>query len=295
MTRTLAALLLALGLASPLAAQLGVSPTRFELSLEGRPSTQSVRVFNFGKRDVNIQVSVVNWDLDEHNKVRHLPPTEQSLDQWIVVNPVRFAIPAGSSQTVRFSIRPKLRPAPGEHRAMIYFQQLPAEKDETPGLDVLYRLGLGIYGYVGEITRKAELHSVTVKGRIAWFDITSQGSANVRLQGQYALWPAASYPGTAKTGLIENLGKPETVLPAGILEAGALPAGTPVLPGDRRQVPLELHQPLPAGNYVLDLNGTLGDAELNLAVPFTVTAPAEPAPAEPGKPKPAAGGAPEQP
>ncbi len=250
-------------------AQLGVSPSRFELQLTDSPSTESVRVFNFSEKEVELVVEVLNWDLDETNTVRELPPEEQSLDQWIVVNPVHFSVPAKESRTVRFSIRPKVRPESGEHRALIYFRQLPPPPDDNPSFNVLYRVGLAVYAQAGELDRRAVLHEVTVTDGLVHFDLACPGNAHVRFDGQYAVWPADTFPGSGATDLIANVGKPEAVAPEAVLEAGELP-GTPVLPGTRRTLSLELQQALPPGTYVLDLNGTLGAQPLDRSVSFTV-------------------------
>ena len=101
-------------------AQIAVSPSRFEIEIGPSPTTEALRVFNFSDRPVDVQASVAHWELDRNSRVVIVEPTEQSLDQWIVMNPLRFTIPAGGSQTMRFSIRPKTAPDPGEHRAMIY-------------------------------------------------------------------------------------------------------------------------------------------------------------------------------
>ncbi len=258
-------------LAAPLAAQVGLSPPKLDITIDpsGRPSTHSIRIVNFGDQAVEVQVVVYNWDMDEDNQVRILPPDEQSLDQWMVLNPLRFTVPADGSQAVRFSVRPKVRPEPGEHRAMIFFEQVPPE-DKAPEIRFVFRLGAAVYGQVGELRRIGELHAVEAGGHAASFDVESVGTANVRFAGQYAVWPAAAFPGAEATSAIDGLDQPDAVVPEPIVEAGPLPP-TAVLPGTRRKVPLQLHEALEAGDYVLDLNGTLGETEVDLAVPFSST------------------------
>ncbi len=266
-------------LAAPLAAQppkLGVSPSTFNIEIGSRPVTQSFRVFNYDDDAFDAEITVHNWDLDEDNKTRILPPTEQSLDQWIVVNPVRFTIPPRSSQVVRFSIRPRVEPAPGEHRAMIYLISKPAAGKEL-GVRFNLRFGLAVYGHVGEVTRRGTLHAVDVDASSASFDVSSEGSANVRFDGQYAVWPADAYPGAEATTRIADPEAPEA-LPEPVVTAGGLP-NKPVLPGTRRRIPLRLAQALPPGDYVLDLNGSLGETEIDMAVAFSVSAPDHAAPA----------------
>ncbi len=258
-----------LAAAAPIAAQVGLSPPKLDIVIDesGKPSTHSIRIVNFGDQAAEVQVVVYNWDMDDNNQVRILPPTEQSLDQWMVLNPLRFTLPAEGSQTVRFSVRPKVKPEPGEHRAMIFFEQVPPE-DKSPEIRFIFRLGAAVYGQVGELTRIGELHSAEAGDQGASFDVSSAGTANMRWSGQYAIWPAAGYPGAEKTAAIEGLDSPDTIVPEPILQAGELPP-TAVLPGTRRTVKLEFAEALEAGDYVLDLNGALGETEVDMAVPFS--------------------------
>ena len=83
-------------------ARVAVSPSKFEIEIGAKPTTQALRLFNLGDERVEVQVTVATWELDEANRVQVVEPTEQSLDQWIVINPLRFEIPAHESQTVRF-------------------------------------------------------------------------------------------------------------------------------------------------------------------------------------------------
>ena len=119
-------------------------------------------------------------------------------------------------------------------------------------------------------------HGVEVKADqeipMASFDIESRGSAHVRMLGQYVVWPKSRYPGAQETSEISSLGKPDSELPEGALDAGFLPS-LPVLPDSRRQVPMSLTRQLPPGQYVLDLNGNLGDQPLDMGIPFIVGAP----------------------
>lgn len=258
-------------------AQVAISPPRFELEIGAQPTTKSFRVINLGEEPIEVQVSVANWDMDEHNNVRVIEPTEQSLDQWMIVNPLHFSIPAGQSQTVRFSIRPRVEPAPGEHRAVVYLDQILSEKSQSSGVRVRFRYGVVVYGQVGDVVRRGRLHevSVTASQRLvtAAFDITSEGTAHARMQGRYAVWPAAAYPGAEAT----ELAKPGEPIAEEVLATGDLPS-LPVLPGTRRQLVLDLTLALAPGSYVLDLNGALEGDKIDTGVPFTVAAPEQPSP-----------------
>ncbi|HLO85947.1 MAG TPA: fimbria/pilus periplasmic chaperone [Nostocaceae cyanobacterium] len=277
--------LLALAAPPATALSLGVSPTRVELDINANKTrTYSVRVVNPSNKPIEVQALVRSWVMGKDNKLQVAPASEQSLSQWIVFTPSRFKVSPGGSQTVRFSVRPKVQPQPGEHRAVIYFQEVPAES-KSNSVRVVGRLGVVIYGYVGDIKRAGLLNSVNVETKSnqiqAVFDISNQGNAHIRLNGQYAIWPAAKYPGAAATKPINNLQNSKSQLPENVLDAGTLP-NTPVLPSDRRNINLPIPKTLPPGNYVLDINGSLADTQIQQGIPFTVTAAANES-----KPKPA--------
>ena len=257
----------------PGAGKIGVSPPRVELEIGPRPSTETIRVINFGDEPVEVNVRVHSWDLDHDNRVRLRPPTEQSLDQWMIINPLHFTIEPGRTQAVRFSVRPRVEPEPGEHRAMVYFEQesRPEPGAETSTFRTLFRLGVAVYGYVGEPTRLGTLHSVGVEDREGWFEVSSEGSAHVRLDGQVAVWPVSLYPGSNATTPAAQRDDNSLGAPPGVLHAALVPT-TPILPGTRRKIRFPIPGDLPPGSYVLDVNASLGDRPLEMAVPFMIPA-----------------------
>lgn len=258
-------------IAATATAQIGVTPPFSEIVIDGRVSTHSLRLLNFGDKDVDVGVVIYHWDMDEANQVRIIPPTEQSLDQWLIVNPLRFTIPADGSQVVRYAVRPKVEPEPGEHRAMIFFEEqpTPVAEGEDPVMEILFRLGTAIYAQAGEIQRTAELHAVAADAAGMVVDLTASGNAHVRLDGQYAVWRTEDFPGADATTPIAGLGAPDSEVPETIVTVGALP-NKPVLPGTRREITLAFDPPLAPGDYVLDINGAAGTTVIDLAQPFSV-------------------------
>lgn len=263
------------------AISIGVSPPRFELKIEQKKQTTQVfKVLNNGSKPTTFRVYTQGWTLNEKNETQRVAPSEQSLAQWIVINPVQFTLPPGKTQTVRFAIRPRVQPQPGEHRAFIFVEELPSQDEitdqkATVAVKVIGRFGVAVYGYVGDIKRVGVLNSITVNTKTApvkaTFDISSQGTAYVRMKGQYAIWPANKYPGTGATKKIANLEPGKTKLPDELLEVGTLPSN-PVLPDTRRQLILSISKKLPPGQYILDINGDLNGTAIDKGIPFTVTA-----------------------
>ncbi len=285
-----AALLLCLCLAAPAWAQgggssglsvtpkprVGFSPPRFELQWDGRGSTESLSVLNVSDAPLSVEVSLGNWDLDEENRNRELPPTEQSLDQWMIVNPLQFTIEPGDSQTVRFAIRPRVQPAPGEHRAMIYLAEQPAGSTEAEqALRVSFRFGIPVYLHVGEKVRTGTLHGIALDRTEApgqlLIDFSSTGTAYARLDAHYMTWPRAAYPGDEKAAAaIRSLAaEPATEHQGRAGELFSRLPGTPVLPGYRRTLKLPIVLPDAPGDYILAIAGRMGDVELWHTLPFS--------------------------
>lgn len=268
--------LISLFIASPSvnAIDIGVSPPRMELDIKAKQTrSNTIEITNLSNKPAQMKAYVKNWTMDEKNQVQDSPSDEQSLDQWIVFTPSRFTIPARSTQTVRFAIRPKVKPNPGEYRAVIYLEEIAPENPDSTNINTLGRVGVVIYGYAGEIKRVGTVNSVTVETKPnlikAVFDVSNQGNAHIRMAGQYAIWRAANYPGAKATQPINGVDNPKTKLPANVMKAGILEL-PPVLPNTHRQISLPLIRKLPPGNYVLDINANLSGTPVDTGIPFTV-------------------------
>jgi hypothetical protein len=267
---------LSIGLAH---AQVGFSPQYYDLDLVEAQKTHAFRLFNFSKEDKVVHVSVVNWDFDAQGEIRLLPTTDTSLDQWVVVNPVDFTIPAGQAQAVRFAVRPAIELPAGEHRAMLIFDEVPqaqplaapADKGRQTALRARFQFRSAIYCQVGQPKRTAEFELTEATGKGFRFQLVATGTANTRLDGQFQVWSKARYPGLAHTTPIGNLTHPKPELPDGVLLAGILPS-QPVLPGGRRDYAVIFEKPLAPGAYVVALLGNLGDAKLSREVALAVPA-----------------------
>ncbi|QLE59227.1 molecular chaperone [Nostoc sp. TCL26-01] len=256
------------------AINVGVSPPRFQIDIKSNKTrSQAIKVINFDSKPVELKVYVRSWVMNEKNQIQPIPPSEQSLDQWIVYTPSRFIIPPGSSQTIRFAVRPRIQPQNGEHRAMIFIEEIPGNNPSSKGLQVIGKVGVAVYGYVGDIKRVGVLNAVNVDTKSnalnAIFDISNQGNASINLKGQYAIWPATKYPGADATKPVVNIEKPGSKIAEPVADAGFLPS-VPVLPDNRRRVLLPITKNLPPGDYVLDINGELNGVAINKGIPFTV-------------------------
>lgn len=256
------------------ALEISVSPPRVEVDMNSRKSrSNTIKLTNFADKPVQMRAFVKNWTMDEQNELKDIPSTEKSLDQWILFTPSKFTIPAGGTQTVRFSIRPKEKPSAGEHRAVIYFEEL-ASNAESETVGTKATIGVVVYAYSGEIQRLGKINNVKVDtkpdGIKAIFDVSNQGNAHVRIRGQYAIYNAAKYPGAKATQFIKNVANSNKKLPPNVLGVGKITV-PPVLPNTKRRLPQIVNAKLPPGNYVLDINAELSGEPIDKGIPFTVT------------------------
>jgi Pili and flagellar-assembly chaperone, PapD N-terminal domain len=275
--------------------RMGISPSKIEVELDEKGASESITVLNVSDKDLEIQVTVSNWELDENNKVKTLPPEEHSLDRWIIVNPLRFTIPGGESQTVRFAIRPLAKPKQGEYRAMIYFTEiLQKALVEEQGFKLSFKFGVPIYAYVGDKIIKGRLLDSLIDSSLdntvkphdakqikAKFRIINDGNVNIRLSGSYAIWRDGKYPGEqlASTWIEENVGIQKTVSDQktgdgkGGNSAEPLFQGQirlpPVFPGNDRWVAMPFQKPEP-GIYHMLVVGKIAEKPLLQYFQFTI-------------------------
>jgi P pilus assembly chaperone PapD len=266
---------LALGIPSANAVHVGVSPPRVEVEIKDKSRSKTIKIANFDKNPVEMRAYVRSWTLDKNGKLQLVNSTAQTLDQWIVFTPSRFTIPAGGTQTIRFAIRPKVQPNQGEHRAMLYIEEIPPESENKSNVvTTVGRLGVAIFGYAGEVKKVGVINSINVDAKPnkvqAIFDVSSKGNAHVKMKGQYAIWPAAKYPGAKATQALKVSRNRRVKLPENVIHVGRL-TNSPVLADTRRQLVMPIKKKLPPGNYVLDINGELGGVPIDKGIPFTVS------------------------
>ncbi len=246
--------------------QIAVSPAMFELKIGSQPVNESLRIKNLKKNPITLKVEVYNWALDEKNEVKILPPNPQSIDQWMVINPLSFTVEPGKEQVIRFSVRPRVVPTPGEHRAVVYFLEQPSSA--SGGVEVLFKLGVGIYGYTDPVKHAAVLNNLMLDrtSGALHVDLQNNGNVHTRLKGDYAIWKKGTFPGFKSMSNYLNWPK-DKKLPEGFIAVGAM-NNTPVLAGNRRTITTTI--PVPdskSGDYTVAVQGTIDDKRIEKLFP----------------------------
>lgn len=238
------------------ASQIGISPSLFEISLDEPAATHAYRLHNLGGRDTRVRVRVAGWTTDENNEVVLLPPSEHSLDQWVVINPVELDLPVNDSRAVRFSVRPAVPLPPGEHRAMVIFEEEPPPRDPagagTMSLAARFRISSAIYATTGAIERRGTIEALALAPDRLVATIASTGNAHVRPRGRARI-----------RGLDDRSVDIDIEL-----------SKSPVLQGTTRRIATALPDGtrLKPGRYEVSVDGRLGDGDIALRQTLTVAA-----------------------
>jgi fimbrial chaperone protein len=246
-------------------ARLAISPERYQVSFDARGAkTQSLLVKNLSNETITVQLSIANWELDQENKVQVIPPTEDSLDQWLVVNPLQVTIPPDTPQTIRWAIVPRKDPAPGEYRAIIFIEEELADREpsKVPSVRMKMRFGIPVYGQVGEPIDKTEVGAVTLDpfGAKVLVEVSNIGNRHARFRGSYSVWPTADFPGTDRA-----LAKMKRFDPKDDLFTLKSLSEVVVLPENTRQLSIEPQLP-ELGDYTIQLDASFGEVPLQQAI-----------------------------
>lgn len=231
--------------AMPEPAQIGISPQLFELTQDDLSATHAYRLHNLGRHDTRVRIRVSNFGTNDDNHVVLLPPSESSLDRWLVINPLTVDLPAGETRAVRFSIRPPRPLTSGEHRVAVIFEEDPIEReleaeDGMMALRARFRITSAVYASVGAVERSGRIEHLGLSEDQLRLTISATGNGHVRVSGRYRVEPLVA----------DGVDAIEGDLPR-----------TPVLPGDTRTLIVALPN-VPPGRYQVLLDGKLGDQRL---------------------------------
>lgn len=240
--------------------QFGVQPSTFMLDIGDKPVNESLTVFSMKKRPISMRVEVYAWTLDDQGALKLVPSSPKTLDQWLVINPLRFTISPSGSQVIRFSVRPRLKPEPGEYRAIIYLVEEPdSQADKDSPVQFVGKFGVGVYGYVQPVVHAPKLLDLSYKRAesVISLHLRNAGNVHARFRGRYIAWEKASFPGLDTARKLSDIIEPGKE-PKGYLGSGAFP-GDPVLGGTDRQYKVKVTIPKDSVPYVVVVLGELDE------------------------------------
>jgi hypothetical protein len=265
-------------------AHIGFSPSMFRVSLDSGQADGTINVINLSDKAKRVALDVKPWELAVDSTVLELPSSEDSLDQWMIINPTDFMIESQASRSIRWAIMPRVQLPNGEYRVMIYLTEMGDPEDKRP-LQLNYRFGLPVYVTVGDANRIGVLDDIVInvedklKPKFG-LTISSIGNAHVRIRGSYGLWDKTLWPGEDKAlAELSKTDKPSGVFSEAGVSISNLPK-RPILQDTTRTIwiqpalPEEVDTPT-TGKTVRELifflSFTLGEDTFQRVVPFTVS------------------------
>jgi P pilus assembly chaperone PapD len=239
LVRTIAALLLLVGVAQTAAAQVSVevSPLRVELQAgPGSTTTQPVTLTNYGKETVRVRARLTDWDLtrDGTPQFEGADAGRYSATAWVRLAPPEQTIEPGASAIVRFSANLPEGVEPGGYRTGILFEFEPETRTAAPKRELAFksRIATLIYINSGASVAAAELVDVRVRPADSGVDVVAtlknSGRRTVRTKGTLQLFDASGT--VAREAIVPDV----PLLPESEREVTvpvAIAAATPLAPG----------------------------------------------------------------
>jgi P pilus assembly chaperone PapD len=169
----LGALIAALALAVPAAAQVSVEVTPLRLELKAAPggtTTQAITVSNTGKEAVRVRAIVSDWHLSRDGSPQFIEATDPkySASAWTRVAPPEIVVDAGKEAAVRFSLTVPASATPAGYRTSVLFEFSPVNASPLPKpREVAFksRIATLIYANVGEPSAAVDLTDVRTRIR----------------------------------------------------------------------------------------------------------------------------------
>ncbi|MFW5961382.1 MAG: hypothetical protein ACOC1M_03785 [Halanaerobium sp.] len=129
-------------------ATIKVEPSRYIVHTEpGARVTESINVTNNSDQTAHLVANFYDWDADQDYKLKtHEPGTlDSSLDGYFRFNPRKFTLPAGETQTVRFTINIPEDGENKERRGVIFVKRSEDISDDETGAKVVRQIGTTVY------------------------------------------------------------------------------------------------------------------------------------------------------
>lgn len=230
--------------------ELGVTPSRFELS--GKPGArigQSLDIHNLAPTATDVTIRTIDWTYSaEGNIGYHDELLPGSCRPWVLLERRTLSVPARSKKSFRFQVEPPAGTARGECRFMIAIEgSEPAQQTvirssgASLSLPVTGRIAVAVYVMLDGAEPKLDIKQIasgeTAGARRTLVTVVNTGDAHGRLEGSL--------------DAVDSKGRAFELVPE----------GTPILPGQTRTLALvpkgEGGQSGPAPVYPVKASGTL--------------------------------------
>ena len=129
----------------------------------------------------------------------------QSCGRWVALNPVEVEVMPGETMTTRLTVSVPSAAKPGGYWCVLTVDELadPLASSEDVGVRFMASVSIGVFVYVGELQRAAEITAVEVLNGSAVVRVRNDGNTPLAIEGRFEFIK----PGAAEPTAVVALGR----------------------------------------------------------------------------------------
>ena len=184
--------------------QLSFKATLSSLKISARPGQVQTREFRLtldpDQVTTRFKAHMQDWWRSEDGSQSFYaePGTlAKSCGRWVTLNPVESDVRAGETLTTRLTVSVPGEATSGGYWCVLTVDELPdpLAAPEGVGIRFMASVSVGVFIYVGEVQRAAELTAVDVRGDTAVVRIRNTGDTPLAIEGRFEfILPGAVEP-----------------------------------------------------------------------------------------------------
>jgi hypothetical protein len=173
------------------------------------------------------------WRSEDGSKSFYKEPgtLTRSCGRWVTLNPAEVDVLPGETMTTRLTVSVSSEAEPGGYWCVLTVDELPDPLAASEGVGVrfLASVSIGVFVYVGELQRAAEITGVEVLDDMAIVKVRNEGNTPLAIEGRFEFIKPGSTEPTAVINLARNTLLTEPILTglfsAKLPDASSLPSG----------------------------------------------------------------------
>lgn len=129
----------------------------------------------------------------------------RSCGRWVTLNPVETEVLSGETMTIRLTIAVSPEAESGGYWCVLTVDELPDPLAASQGVDVRFMasVSVGVFVYVGELQRAAEITAVEVQDDSAVVKVRNDGNTPLAIEGRFEFVK----PGAVEPTAVLNLAR----------------------------------------------------------------------------------------
>jgi hypothetical protein len=155
----------------------------------------------------------------------------RSCGRWVTLNPVEAEALPGQTMTTRLTIAVSPEAEPGGYWCVLTIDELPDPLAASEGVDVRFMasVSVGVFVYVGELRRAAEITAVEVRDDSAIVQVRNDGNTPLAIEGRFEFVKPGETEPTAVVSLARSTLLTEPIVSglfsAKLPDSSSLPSG----------------------------------------------------------------------